>query len=100
MTIVKGGEGDGGYYQKFISKVNMDNKIIYYAKITLDYSLFINDNIAFNIGLYFGYDFLPKYQILAFSYYTYSSMFPFEDDGKIIMLKKRRITGLLISEFN
>ena len=95
IAIVEGGEGDGGYYQKFISKVNMDNKIIYYAKITLDYSLFINDNIAFNIGLYFGYDFLPKYQILAFSYYTYSSMFPFEDDGKNYYVEKAKNYGTL-----
>ena len=57
------------YYGKLMSKVNRDNKIIYYAKITLDYSLFFNENLAFNIGLYFGYDFFPKYQILAFQYF-------------------------------
>ena len=89
------GGGDEGYYQKFISKVNIDNKIIYYAKITLDYSLFFNDNLAFNIGLYFGYDFLPKYQILAFSYYTYSSLFPFEDDGKNYYVEKAKNYGTL-----
>lgn len=34
--------------------------IIYYAKITLDYSILFNKNIAMNIGLYIGYDFMPK----------------------------------------
>ena len=80
------------YYGKLMSKVNRDNKIIYYAKITLDYSLFFNENLAFNIGLYFGYDFFPKYQILAFNYYT-AGADPFLDSGKGYYVEKAKSHG-------
>ena len=63
------GEGEGASYGKLMPKVNRDCEIIYYTKITLDYSIFFTENFAFNIGVYFGYDFFPKYQILAFGYY-------------------------------
>ena len=31
-----------------------------YIKVTFDYSIFFTDKIAMNVGLYLGYDFMPK----------------------------------------
>ena len=73
VSMISGGDGGNeaqGFYSKYKPKVNnRDYKIIYYTKITLDYSIFFTENFAFNIGVYFGYDFFPKYQILAFQYF-------------------------------
>ena len=85
--------GGTPYYDKLMSEVNRDYKIIYYAKITFDYSLFFNENLAFNIGLYFGYDFFPKYQILAFNYYPADTdMFIYRGKGYYVEKAKNHGT--------
>ena len=41
--------------------------VIPYAKLTLDYSIFLNQKWALNIGLYLRYDFLPEQSIYYYN---------------------------------
>ena len=46
-----------------------------YVKLTFDYSIFFTDKVAMNIGLYFGYDFLPNEEIIITSSGNYEQIY-------------------------
>lgn len=49
-------------YKQLVSEVNglgLSPALIGYIKATFDYSIFFTDNMAMNVGLYLGYDFMP-----------------------------------------
>ena len=46
-----------------------------YVKLTFDYSIFFTDKVAMNIGLYFGYDFLPNEAIIITSSGNYEQIY-------------------------
>ena len=79
-----GGESYGGWvcgtpeenYGDFEGRCE-ENPIISYAyiKLTFDYSIFFTDKVAINIGLYFGYDFLPSEEIITTSSGNYEQIY-------------------------
>ena len=58
---------DGGQEEKGKEKIAvadfLKNSVIGYFKATFDYSIFFRDNLAFNVGLYLGLDFLESKQV-------------------------------------
>ena len=59
---LKYGDTDAGSFKLNMNDIgNMySTALIGYIKGTFDYSIFFTDKIAMNIGLYLGYDFMPK----------------------------------------
>lgn len=59
---VKYGNTDVGSFKLNMNDIgNMySTALIGYIKGTFDYSIFFTDRIAMNVGLYLGYDFMPK----------------------------------------
>ena len=59
---LKYGNTDVGSFKLNMNDIgNMySTALIGYIKGTFDYSIFFTDKIAMNVGLYLGYDFMPK----------------------------------------
>ena len=59
---VKYGDTDAGSLKLNMNDIGTmySTALIGYIKGTFDYSIFFTDKIAMNVGLYLGYDFMPK----------------------------------------